>query len=148
MMYMTPYTAARRNRNAMADRWAAPFGEDFFREFFGNPAELKFDVADQGDSYLLETDLPGVPRENMEITVDDGVLTIAVKKAESKEENGEGGNLRERRYAGMSRSFRLEGIEEEGIRAEYTDGVLKLTLPKKAEQPVPAARRIAIGDQK
>ena len=148
MMYMTPYnTRSLRVRNNAAHRSDFPFGDEFFRAFFGeNTAPgMKVDVEDKGDSYLLLTDLPGMQKENVRISVEDGVLTIAVEqKNEAKEEDKERNYVfRERRLMNMSRSFSLEGVNEEGITAEYVDGVLHLTLPKEA-QPEEKVRQIEI----
>ena len=138
MMYMTPYAArSLRARNNAAHRSDFPFNDEFFRSFFGENAApaMKVDVEDKGDSYLLLTDLPGMNREDVRISVEDGVLTIAVEqKSETNEENQDRKYVfRERRSVNMSRSFSLEGVNEEGITAEYTDGVLHLTLPKETE---------------
>lgn len=148
MMNMTPYyTRTLRTRNSTPARYASPFGEEFFRSFFGeNPAPaMKVDVEDKGDSYLMLTDLPGMKKEDVRISVEDGVLTIAVEqKNEEKEENKDRNFVyRERRTASMSRSFSLEGVNEEGITAEFTDGVLHLTLPKET-QPEEKVRQIEI----
>ena len=139
MMSMTPYyTRSLRTRNSTPNRYASPFNDEFFRTFFGEntaPA-MKVDVEDKGDSFLLLTDLPGMKKEDVRISVEDGVLTIAVEqKTEKNEEDKERSYLfRERRSMSMSRSFSLEGVNEEGIAAEYTDGVLHLTLPKETQE--------------
>ena len=148
MMSMMPYyTRTLRTNNVTPSRYESPFNDEFFRSFFGGntaPA-MKVDVEDKGDSYLLLTDLPGMKKEDVKISVEDGVLTIAVEqKTETNEENKDRNYLfRERRTASMSRSFSLEGVNEEGITAEYVDGVLHLTLPK-ATQTVEKVRNIEI----
>ena len=148
MMSMTPYyTRTLRTRSAAPERSAFPFGDEFFRSFFGESAmpAMKVDVEDKGDSYMLQTDLPGVKKEDVRISVEDGVLTIAVEqKNEMNEEDKERNYLfRERRSMSMSRSFSLEGVNEEGITAEYTDGVLHLTLPKETQE-IQKVRQIEI----
>ena len=77
--------------------------------------------------------------------VEDGVLTIAVEQKTETNEEDKARNYvyRERRTSSMSRSFSLEGVNEEGITAEYVDGVLHLTLPK-AAQPEEKVRNIEI----
>ena len=72
-------------------------------------------------------------------------MTITAERHSDHEEKDKKGNyLRcERSYGSYQRSFDLSGIDESGIKAEYADGVLKLTLPKKSPE-VPAARRIEI----
>lgn len=149
MMSMMPYYTTRtlRTRNNTPVRYASPFSEDFIRSFFGEntiPA-MKVDVEDKGDSYLLQTDLPGVKKEDVQISVENGVLTIAVEHKEEKNEDDKDRNYvyRERHSASMSRSFSLEGVDENGISAEYVDGVLHLTLPKET-QPEQKTRQIEI----
>ena len=148
MMSLTPYyTRTLRTRNSTPARYASPFGEEFFRSFFGeNPAPaMKVDVEDKGDSYLMLTDLPGMKKEDVRISVEDGVLTIAVEQKTEKNEGDADSNfiLRERRSMSMNRSFSLEGIDENGISAEYVDGVLHLTLPKETK-PEEKVRQIEI----
>jgi len=137
MSMMPYYTRTLRTGNVTPSRYESPFNDEFFRSFFGGntaPA-MKVDVEDKGDSYLLQTDLPGMKKEDVRISVEDGVLTIAVEQKEEKSEENKDRNFvyRERRTASMSRSFSLEGVNEEGITAEYVDGVLHLTLPKETQ---------------
>ena len=150
MMNMMPYYTVSRNvkpRTVRSERSLTPFGDDFFRAFFGESAVtgMKVDVQDKGDSYLLEADLPGVKKEEVNLSVENSVLTISVEQKEEKNEDDTARRYicRERRAVSMSRSFSLEGIQEDGITADYADGVLRLTLPKVAQE-VPAARRIEI----
>lgn len=140
MSSLIPY---RYTRNAI-DPF---FNDDFFRSFFGQGREMnqsfRVDVRDEGDHFLMEAELPGMKRDQIHIDVDDGTLTIS---AEMKEENQREENnyvLSERRYGQMKRSFTLDQVDEEHISAEYTDGVLKLTLPKR-NQPEITRRRIEI----
>lgn len=137
MMSMMPYYTRTLRTNANPNRYESPFNDEFFRSFFGGNAApaMKVDVEDKGDSYLLLTDLPGMKKEDVKISVEDGVLTIAVEQKTETNEEDKARNYvyRERRTSSMSRSFSLEGVNEEGITAEYTDGVLHLTLPKEAE---------------
>ena len=129
--------------------------ENFERAFFGDNfwgdrgfnalAEFKTDIQDKGDSYLLEADLPGFKKEDIHIDLDGDTMTISAERHSDHEEKDKEGNyLRcERSYGSYQRSFDVSGIEESGLKAEYADGVLKLTLPKK-QQTVSSARRIEI----
>ena len=143
MFGLIPYTSriARRDANFMN-----PFNDDFFRAFFdrGMPAaSFKVDVRDEGDHYTLKADLPGVERENVKVSVDEGVMTIAADMDESREDSHESYLYRERRQGSLRRSFDVSGVDEEAITAEYKDGVLTLNMPKLAD-PAPKAREIAI----
>lgn len=105
---------------------------------------FRTDIRDQGDSYLLEADLPGFTKEDIDLHLQDGVLTITAKHQEETQE-GEGGKYicRERRIGSFARSFDVSGIREEAISASYDNGVLKLVLPKQGEEQ-PQSRKIAI----
>jgi len=89
---------------------------------------LRTDIRETEDAYLLETEMPGVKKENIELIRENGVLTISVK-AEEPEEN-EGYVRRERIYGEQKRSFALENINEDTISAKLDNGVLFITLPK------------------
>ena len=143
MFGIIPYANRPAIRN---NTFANPFNEDFFRSFFGTaaaPANFSVDVEDKGDSYLLRADLPGVDKDKVKVTVENGVMTISAETEAANEETRGNYVVRERRTGSMRRAFSLEGVTEEGITAEYKDGVLNLTLPK--EKPaIPAAREITI----
>lgn len=145
MFGLIPYTAKLANRDASRN-FPNFFSDDFFRTFFegGSPARsLNVDVVDKGDHYLLEADLPGVKKEDVRVSIEDGVLTIAAELRQEKQETEKNYIYRERRCGRLCRSFNLDGINESDIAAEYKDGVLRLNLPKSAEA-APKAREIAI----
>lgn len=123
--------------------------DNFARDFFGSsnaslPA-FRTDIQDKGESYLLEADLPGFNKEDINLDLKDNILTISATHQEQSEDKDEKGTYlrRERRYGSFQRSFDVTGIDAAGISAAYENGVLKLNLPK--EQPtVPPTRRIEI----
>ena len=109
------------------------------------PAVTAFrtDVLDTGDAFKLECELPGFKKEDIKLDVENDCLTIsAERKAETKDEK-ENYVKRERIYGSFTRCFDVSGINVDGIEASYTDGVLNVTLPKKAAE-VPASRRLEI----
>ena len=113
-----------------------------------NDAEVsgfRTDIKKQDDKYVLEAELPGFKKEDISIDIDKDCLTIsAQRKTEETDEKGENGFVRRERYYGsFSRSFNIKGIDADGITAQYTDGVLTLTMPKKVPE-TPAARRLEI----
>ena len=121
------------------------FARDFFRKNNADLPAFRTDIRDTGDSYLLEAELPGFNKEDIQLSLDNGVLTITAHHQENLEEKNEKEHYlcRERHYGSYQRSFSISGIEESAITASYENGVLKLTLPK--ETPVvPAARQISI----
>lgn len=142
-MYMIPYnTRSSRNTSSLMDLF-----DEFERSVFGEngrrvPA-FSTDIRDAGDHYLLEAELPGFQKEDIDLDVKDGVLTISASHQESSEDKGDNYLCRERRSGSFSRSFSLEGIQEDGITAAYNNGVLELTLPKRQEV-LPQSRKIAI----
>ena len=133
-----------------------PFREmdEFERRFFGNPfgffgsdalSEFRTDITDAGDAYLLEADLPGFDRKDIHLDVRGDVLSLRAERRSAHSEEDEGNRLirSERSYGVYSREFNLDGVDAEGIRARYEDGVLKLRLPKK-QNPRVESRAVEI----
>ncbi len=120
-------------------------GEDMFRGFFNNELfnSFRVDIKDEGDSYLLTADLPGANKDDISVSVEEGNLIISAKIDSEKEEKNDNYVRRERRYGNFKREFSLEGIDEDSIEANYTNGVLSLKLNKLAEEK-PEKRVIAI----
>ena len=110
------------------------------RAFFGDGAwnrslaEFKTDIQDKGDSYLLQADLPGFKKEDIHIDLDGETMTIrAERHSEHEEQDKKGSYVRcERSYGSYERAFDVSGIDTDKIGAQYADGVLKLTMPKKS----------------
>ena len=101
------------------------------------------DILDQGDSYRMEAELPGFRKEDIDLDVKDGVLTISAKHQADDRTAADNYICRERRTGSFSRSFTLDGIQEDAIRASYQDGVLELILPKRQEV-LPQCHKIQI----
>ncbi len=144
MTTLMPYHYNRHLSNRTNDL-LNPF-DDFFRSFFGTDVStnaMRVDVKDEGDHYLLEADMPGVKKEDVNIEVEDGVLTISAQSKQKQEEKKDNYIFSERRSSSFRRSFTLNGIDEEKISATCEDGVLKLTLPKVGEE-VKTGRRIEV----
>ena len=101
--------------------------------------------ASQDDaSYRIAMELPGVADEDIHLTVENGVVQLSGEKKSSREEKGETWYFSERQFGSFSRSFRLpEDADGAGVKAEMKDGVLTVTVPKKAPQ-VAAAKRVPI----
>lgn len=119
---------------------------NFFNDFFGTnnaPMELRTDISDKGDTFVLEADLPGFKKDDIKIDLENDRLTIKAERHSEHEDNRNGYVRRERHFGSFERSFDVSGIDTSGIRANYTDGVLTLTLPKRPEL-VPDNRSIAI----
>ena len=126
MFELTPYST----RRSVMD----PF--NFFNDFFGTnnaPMELRTDISDKGDAFVLEADLPGFKKDDIKIDLENDRLTIKAERHSEHEDNRNGYVRRERHFGSFERSFDVSGIDTSGIRANYTDGVLTLTLPKRPE---------------
>ncbi len=146
---------ATRNEGTPLTRWGF-FGDDFDRVFEGFFRPLRWveeatsesfvpamDIKERENEYVVRTDLPGVRKEDISVTLENGLLTIAAeRKAEEEQKEGERELRRECRYGRYVRSLRLgTQIDEKGVKANYRDGVLELVLPK-AEEAKP--RKIAV----
>ena len=127
------------------DDWMDSF-DNFDRYFFGkkNPLYgkhaknmMKTDVKETDDSYEVDIDLPGFKKDEINATLEDGYLTISAAKGLDKDEKDKKGKyIRKERYAGaMSRSFYVgDGVTQNEVKAKYENGILKLSIPKKAEK--------------
>ena len=121
--------------------------EEMSRSFW-NDTELtafRTDIKKQDGNYILEAELPGFKKEDINIDIDKDCLTISAEhKSEENEDDKDKGFIRRERYYGSySRSFNIKGIDADAISASYNDGVLTLTMPEKTPE-IPAARRLEI----
>ena len=135
----------RRNNRTMTtydpfremDNFERHFFEDPFGVFFSNDSQSAFktDITDEGDAYRLEADLPDLIRKIFMWTLTAiGSPVSAQRHSDYEEKDKKGKYIRsERSYGTYSRSFDVTGVDTEGIKGGYKDGVLTLTLPKKAE---------------
>ncbi|WP_347451915.1 Hsp20/alpha crystallin family protein [Acetoanaerobium noterae] len=103
---------------------------------------FKIDIQDNDTEYTIEAELPGVKKEDVEITLNDGRLNISVKKEEVSENKSKKYIHRERKYAQMSRSILLADADDEGIKAKLEEGVLTIQVPKKQHEDT--SKRIMI----
>lgn len=109
--------------------------------------EMKTDVRETDSGYEVDIDLPGFKKDEIDVQLDNGYLSISAAKGLDKEEKDkEGKYIRKERYAGsMSRSFYVgDAITEDDIKAKYESGILRLSIPKKEAKQVETTKRIAI----
>ena len=114
-------------------------------EFNGIGGLMRTDVKEDKEGYEVLIDLPGFKKEDVQITLKDGYMTVSANRVSEVEEGKK--FLRRERYIGnVSRSFYVgEVLTEEDIKAKFENGVLKIMLPKKEEVPkVEEPRHIAI----
>ena len=145
MFEMTPFGRRRHNDNMLYNPFKdwEEWEKDFFRDT--SLAEFKTDIRDDGNAYVLEADLPGFQKEDIQIDIDGNELVIhAQRHTQHEEKDKKGSYIRcERSYGSFSRSFDISSIKTEEIKASYKNGVLTLTMPKK-EQASSCARRLQI----
>lgn len=131
---------ANRHYNLFDDM----FNDPFFSRPFENASSqiMKTDIHEKDGNYLIEMELPGYAKEDIKADLKDGYLTISAVKNETKEEKDARGNcIRKERYTGScNRSFYVgEQVTQDDIKAAFTDGILRLQVPKDmpkiAEQP-------------
>ncbi|MBN2290539.1 MAG: Hsp20/alpha crystallin family protein [Candidatus Glassbacteria bacterium] len=140
----TPTSApARRNF------WADPFVDLFDLWASDNrDSGLRVDLVEKDDHYVISAELPGVKSEDLNISVDNDVLTISAEKRDEFEGQEGGVYRRERSFGRVSRSFQLGSqVDVDKIDAEYKDGVLKLTLPK-VEKAKPREVKVKVKNAK
>ena len=121
----------------------------FFRSFFdmsdwmGN-AGFRVDVKETEKAYALEAELPGVKQEDISLTLDKDVLTIAADMNTEKKEEKANYLYSERHTGHMERRFNLDGIDQDRITARFENGMLMVDLPKAQPEKPKEARRISI----
>ena len=122
-----------RDLNALPSRLARLLGEPFGTALMPdtivfNPA---INVAEQDDSLVITTELPGLTKENVELQVVNGILTIRGEKKEQKEKKSPRMHVFERSYGLFERAFALpQSVDLEKIKAEFENGVLTIIVPK------------------
>ena len=108
---------------------------------------MKTDVRETEKTYELDIDLPGFKKDEIQIELKDGYLTVSAEKGLDKdEEDKKGKYIRKERYAGaLSRTFYLgEEIREEEIKAKFENGILSVSIPKEEEKKVEGPKHISI----
>ena len=131
------------------------FGDSFEKNFFGEPNPLygkraknlmKTDVKETESGYEVAVDLPGFKKDEVNVELNDGYLTISAAKGLDRDERGKKGRyIRQERYSGAcSRSFYVGDVKPDEIKAGYEDGILRLEIPKREAKAASAPNRIAI----
>ena len=125
--------------------------DDFFRgdDFFSRREQslMKTDIKEKGDNYIIEMDLPGYEKENINLELKEGYLTVSAKiEKDNNSDENERYVHKERFYGECSRNFFVgEDVTEEDIHAEFKNGILKIRIPKmEAKKELPQAKKIEI----
>ena len=139
--------------NLFDDDWMDfPFDRDFWgrkNPLYGKNANrvMKTDIREHDTGYELDVDLPGFKKDEINVELENGYLTISATKGLDKDEQDKKGKyIRRERYAGaMQRSFYVgDEVTQEDIKAKFEDGILRLSIPKKDAQAVETKKTIAI----
>ena len=142
----------KRNRSTV---YADPFAH-IFESFFGDTARCKpatvrhqlapqFEIAETDTAFSVVAELPGIGKENVDIVIDGDVLTVkGEKKVEEKSEEKHY-LYSSRQYGSFERKFQLpDSVDQTAVQANYENGVLSLSLPKKPEAVKPEPRTIEV----
>lgn len=140
MYGLTPFG---RNRYDIFDLF-----NDFDNSFFGNSSSgslCRTDIRDDGEKYVMETELPGFNRDDINIDISGSTLVIAAERHCSNDEKDANGSYirRERVCGSYKRSFDISDVDGDGINAEYKNGILSIDLPKKKHEK-PETKRLEI----
>jgi len=142
-----------RELEDMSDRLNRMFNRPALPRTNGNGKETmtvadwvpSVDVSETEGEYQIKAEIPDVKKEDVKVTVEDGVLTIQGERKYEKEEKGKKYHRVERSYGSFVRSFTLPDlVDEEKVKAEFKDGVLNLQLPK-SEKAKPKAIEVSVG---
>lgn len=117
--------------------------DDFFDDFGKiKTNDMKCDIYEKGNNVVVEMDVPGFNKDEINIDVNKGYLTIELEHNEEKNDEEKNYIRRERNYSTTKRQFYVGDIDEEKIKANFNDGVLKIIVPKKEE--IVSKRKIEI----
>lgn len=119
------------------------FNDSFAPAFFTSTHPIKADIRETDKEIVIEADMPGVKKEDIRLELRDGVLIIGVEHNEQVDEKKDNYIRKERRYGSYSRTFRVDGVRQENVTANYNDGVLTVNLPK-TEEEKPKSHRIDV----
>ena len=130
------------------DDWFDAF-HDVDRKLYGKnaPREMRTDVHEHEDHFTVDIDLPGFKKEDINLELENGYLTVrAAKGVDKDEKDSKGRIIRQERYSGaMQRSFYVgNALTEEDITARYENGVLQLNVPKMEARKLPEKKTIMI----
>ena len=141
------------------------FGENLFDDFFSDPFEMmmpqsrnplygkhaknlmKTDVRETENSFEVDMDLPGFKKDEVNLELKDGYLTVSADKALDKDKkDNEGRYIRQERYAARAAeaSMSARTSSPEDVKGKFEDGILQFSLPKAEQKQLPAQTMIAI----
>jgi len=117
--------------------------DSMFPALYANSGQMKVDVKENAEEFVVEADIPGANKDQINLEIDENKLTISVDRQEEKEDKNGNYIRKERRYSSITRSFAVDNIVPEKATAKFENGVLRITLPKRQQEPR-QNRKIAI----
>jgi len=133
--------------NRMLDEVFGGLGRRPARQVQSERLTPAMDVLSRDGDLVLRSELPGVKREDVDVTLSNGVLTVSGERRDENEREGAGYHSRELRYGSFSRSVRVpDNVSSEDIHARFDDGVLEVTLKGAAEVRKPERIQVEGGD--
>ena len=134
-----------QHRNPLSDMVNNLFDNDlgdFFGKRFSDPAA---NIIESNDAFMLDLAAPGMAKDDFKINLENNILNISAEFEDQKREEGKNYTRKEFYYGSFSRAFTLpKTIDLESIKADYEDGILKITLPKKQDAKVDIKKEIKI----
>ncbi len=144
MFGITPYREWQREMPRRFERDFDRMFDTMLDEFEDKSSyPLRVDVKENDDEYLVQAEIPGVNKDDIYAEIKDDILTIAVERKEETNEEKENYIRQERRFGSFTRSFYVEDVDQDNIKAKFENGILNMKLPKKESTP-PKGNRISI----
>ncbi|UKN02185.1 Hsp20/alpha crystallin family protein [Paracrocinitomix mangrovi] len=140
-----PFTVANEFDQFFNDFFFAPANtiKEGKRRLFGETPAVNIQEGEEG--YNISVAAPGMKKEDFKIEINEGVLTISSEKSEENESSAENYTRREYNYSSFERKFTMpENAQEEEIKAAYTDGILKIEIPKMKEAAIEKKKLIEV----
>ena len=133
MFGLIPFRMTRGNNttiSSLTDLFDNFFNDDFTAAFNGSN-DIKADVRETNEAYLVEAELPGVNKDDLRLDYDNNYLTISAMKNETFEDRQDNYLRQERHYGQIARSFYFDNVDKNQIQARFQNGVLDIILPKR-----------------
>lgn len=127
MSVLVPFNRNRRRLSRIFDEF---FNDDFWPFTPSTKGSFRIDVQEKDDAYLIEAELPGVNKDEINLQLTDDRLTISVDRQEQVEQEDKNYIHRERRHMSMSRTIYLDHVQIDGAKAKLDQGILTITIPK------------------
>lgn len=135
----------RNDFDLFEDMFSDPFSDPFFER--KESRLMKTDIKEKGKNYIIEVDLPGYEKENIEVEIENGYLKVTAKASKTVDDSDEEEKYihKERFYGECSRSFYVGNrIKEEDIKASFKNGILSLCVPKEEQAKLDEKKKIQI----